>query len=421
METPHRNTMENPILVHNTGPVATLDHGGSGEPLRGTEMVDSDELLLEPGTEILFSNGMVSAIESRGTLISEWTNSGSARIVDAGGSAVIPAFVDSHTHLVWSGDRSDEITMRARGFDYSQISRMGGGIRRTVSATRNATKEGLSELFLNRLEMAKSLGTGRMETKSGYGLHVENEIRSLEVMDQDQPPISSDSTWLGAHDFPTEISRGKYLEQLIEEQLPLVVQRNLAEYVDVFCEPGWFTKEETTQICESSKESGLKVRLHVDEFQNDGGLGLATDLGAVTADHVAKSEMDDRAHANENGVMQTFLPGTQYALGNRLDLPLRECLDAEIAFSMASDYNPNCPSLSMSFVGSLAVHRMGLDPLAALVSITRNPGTTLSQVREKHNGTIEVGRASTILILKSKNIESWVGSFGTTTNHIMIN
>ena len=162
METPHRNTMENPILVHNTGPVATLDHGGSGEPLRGTEMVDSDELLLEPGTEILFSNGMVTGIESSGTLISEWANSGSARIVDAEGSAVIPAFVDSHTHLVWSGDRSDEITMRARGLDYSQISRMGGGIRRTVSATRNATKEGLSELFLNRLEMAKSLGTGRM-------------------------------------------------------------------------------------------------------------------------------------------------------------------------------------------------------------------------------------------------------------------
>ena len=252
-------------------------------------------------------------------------------------------------------------------------------------------------------------------------MDVSNEIQALEVMGISNPPISIDRTWLGAHDIPHGVSRQRYLEELIDDQLPLVCELKLAEYVDVFCEPGWFTKEETMQICEASTERGLNVRLHVDEFQDGGGLRLATDLGAVSADHVAKSSMSDREYANENGTMQTFLPGTQYVLGNRLDLPLKECEEMGLAFSMASDYNPNCPSLSIPFVGSLAVHRMGLNPLTALVSVTRNPGTTLSQNIEKHNGTIEIGRSSSILVLPSENVESWVSSFGTMNNLQMIN
>ena len=413
--------MEGHILVHNTGEVATLNCGKLGVPLRGAEMSDRDMLLMDAGTEILFLDGKVSQIESQGTLTSEWEGSGYTQMVDAQEKAIIPAFVDSHAHMVWAGDRSNEITLRSKGLDYSEISNLGGGIRKTVSQTRRATRGELSDLFVHRLRSAKALGTARIECKSGYGLDVSNEIQALEVMGISHAPISIDRTWLGAHDIPPNVSRGKYLEELVEEQLPLVCESKLAEYVDVFCEPGWFTKEETIQICEASSDRGLEVRLHVDEFQDAGGLRLATDLGAVSADHVAKSSMSDREYANENGTMQTFLPGTQYVLGNTLDLPLKECEENDIAFAMASDYNPNCPSLSMPFVGSLAVHRMGLNPLSALVSVTRNPGTTLSQDVEKHNGTIEIGRNCSILVLPSKNIESWVSSFGSMNNLRMIN
>ena len=162
--------MADHILVHNTGEVATLNYGKTGDPLRGAEMSDRDLLLIDNGTEILFSDGIVSKIESEGTLTSEWEGSSETQMVDARGMAIIPAFVDSHAHMVWAGDRSNEITMRAEGLDYSEISNLGGGIRKTVSQTRDATKDKLSELFVQRLRSAKTLGTARIECKSGYGL-----------------------------------------------------------------------------------------------------------------------------------------------------------------------------------------------------------------------------------------------------------
>ena len=150
-------------------------------------------------------------------------------------------------------------------------------------------------------------------------------------------------------------------------------------------------------------------------------MDLATELGAVSADHVAKSNFESRRAADEAGVMQTFLPGTPYALGKNLDLPLKDCYDSGFAFSMATDFNPNCPTLSLPFVGSLAVHRMGLDPLAALVAVTRNPASTMSQGGKEHRGTIEVGKQSSMVILNSKNIEAWISSFGSTNQFKMIN
>ena len=149
--------MADHILVHNTGEVATLNCGKMGDPLRGADMSDRDLLMMENGTEILFSDGIVSKIESGGTLTSEWEGSGETQMVDARGMAIIPAFVDSHAHMVWAGDRSNEITMRAEGLDYSEISNLGGGIRKTVSQTRDATRDKLSDLFVQRLSLPKHL------------------------------------------------------------------------------------------------------------------------------------------------------------------------------------------------------------------------------------------------------------------------
>ena len=415
--------MARTVLIHGSGSVLTLDSGDPSEPLRGYEMSDSRALIRESGTEILIIDGIVSDIQSAGSITSEWGESSDIDLINAEGRCILPSFVDSHTHLAWTGDRSNEISLRYQGMSYSDIADSGGGIRSTVQSTRKSSDLELRHSIKSRIDQAKRLGTARMEAKSGYGLNVETEIRSLieikSIAESSSMPV--ETTWLGAHDFPTDKSKSEYMAELIEQQLPAVIENDLASFADVFCEPGWFSLEDTEQICTAAKDGGLGIRLHVDEFVDGGGLELATEMGAVSADHVAKSNIESRRAADEAGVMQTFLPGTPYALGKDLDLPLKECYDSDYVFSMATDYNPNCPSLSLPFVGSLAVHRMGLDPLAALVAVTRNPATTMGQDGNEHRGTIEIGMKSSMLIMNSKNPESWISSFGSMNNFSMIN
>lgn len=423
MDRPLAMTMVHTILIHGSGSVVTLDSGNPSEPLRGHEMSDRRSLIRDEGTEILIIDGVVTDIQSEGSITSEWGESNEVESIDAQGMCIVPSFVDSHTHLAWTGDRSHEISMRHHGMSYAEISDSGGGILSTVQSTRKASDEEFRNSIQSRIDHARNLGTARMEAKSGYGLDVETEIRSLSeiITKSDSNSFPIETTWLGAHDFPPGVSRTEYMTELIDEQLPIVIQNKLAKYADVFCEPGWFSLQETEQICTAAKEGGLDIRLHVDEFVDGKGLELATELGAVSADHVAKSNMDSRLLADEAGVMQTFLPGTPYALNKDLELPLVNCYESDIAFSMATDYNPNCPSLSLPFVGSLAVHRMGLDPLAALVAVTRNPATTLEKNNIYHRGTIEEGRKSSMLILNSKYPEAWISSFGTMNSFKMIN
>ncbi|MAV94771.1 MAG: imidazolonepropionase [Euryarchaeota archaeon] len=415
--------MARTILIHGSGSVVTLDSGDPDEPLRGHEMSDSRELIRESGTEILIIDGIVSDIQSAGSLTSEWGDSTEINLINAEGRCIIPSFVDSHTHLAWTGDRSNEVSLRHQGMSYSDIAESGGGIWSTVQSTRKSSDLELRKSIKASIEQAKALGTARMEAKSGYGLNVDTEVRSLVDIKSiaETSSMAIETTWLGAHDFPTGKSKSEYMTELIEQQLPVVIENNLASFADVFCEPGWFSLEDTEQICTAAKDGGLGIRLHVDEFVDGGGLELATELGAVSADHVAKSNLESRQAADDAGVMQTFLPGTPYALGKDLNLPLKECYDSDYAFSMATDYNPNCPSLSLPFVGSLAVHRMGLDPLAALVSVTRNPATTLGKNGNEHRGTIEIGLKSSMLLLNSKNTESWISTFGSMNNFKMIN
>ena len=422
MRWPLPMSMTRTVLIHGSGSVVTLDSGNLSEPLRGHEMSDREALIRESGTEILITDGVISDIQTEGSIISEWGDSKDVNMINADGRCIIPSFVDSHTHLAWSGDRSHEISMRQRGMSYSDIAESGGGIRSTVLSTRKSSDEELRHAIKSRLYQAVEHGTGRLEAKSGYGLNLETEIRLLKEMKSvaEESSISIETTWLGAHDFPVEKTRTEYMTDLIETQLPRVIEENLASYADVFCEPGWFSLEETEQICNEAKVGGLGIRLHVDEFVDGGGLDLATELGAVSADHVAKSNFESRRAADEAGVMQTFLPGTPYALGKNLDLPLKDCYDSGFAFSMATDFNPNCPTLSLPFVGSLAVHRMGLDPLAALVAVTRNPASTMSQGGKEHRGTIEVGKQSTRVILTPNNIDARSSSFGSPNQFNMI-
>ena len=399
-----------------------MSHGDTTKPLIGEEMGDKDLNVYSKGLGILVEDGLILSIADSDELISEYASSwdrnseklGDMNIIDANGGAIVPGFVDSHTHLIWDGDRSNEMALRQRGLTYSDISKLGGGISKTVESTRSCSIEKLVELGVQRASNALRLGTTTMEAKSGYGLSTESEIKLLEATERVNQISACEiqATWLGAHDIPKNNGKEEYIEELIGKQLSMVVQQGIAKWADVFCEPGWFTVDDTIEIITASNKMGLESRIHADEFVDSGGLDIAAELGSISADHVAKSDDDSRARAHESGVMQTFLPGTQYVLGMDEFPPMKKCVENSWAFSIASDFNPNCNTISMPFVGSLATHRCGIDPITALAASTRNPSTTLKNNENINFGVISENNSASFNILHSKKVESWCQSPG---------
>ena len=399
-----------------------MSHGDTTKPLIGEEMGDKDLNVYSKGLGILVEDGLILSIADSDELISEYASSwdrnseklGDMNIIDANGGAIVPGFVDSHTHLIWDGDRSNEMALRQRGLTYSDISKLGGGISKTVESTRSCSIEKLVELGVQRASNALRLGTTTMEAKSGYGLSTESEIKLLEATERVNQISACEiqATWLGAHDIPKNNDKEEYIEELIGKQLSMVVQQGIAKWADVFCEPGWFTVDDTIEIITASNKMGLESRIHADEFVDSGGLDIAAELGSISADHVAKSDDDSRARAHESGVVQTFLPGTQYVLGMDEFPPMKKCVENSWAFSIASDFNPNCNTISMPFVGSLATHRCGIDPITALAASTRNPSTTLKNNENINFGVISENNSASFNILHSKKVESWCQSPG---------
>ena len=402
------------LLLFNIGELATLSTGDVSKPLSGAEMSDREKLILDPGHSILTSKGKIAKIGPEEELLEEFApdmesgKSNLIEIIDVNGAALIPGLVDCHTHLLWSGDRSNEIRLRQNGLTYQDISNQGGGIAKTVNSTRNASRKELESIGNRNLSQSSHYGTTTIEAKSGYGLSVDSEIKilqatsSLNGIRQNVLP-----TWLGAHDFPKDKTSSEYMDELIHEQLPLIAENDLAKWIDVFCEPGWFNLEQTETLVKNAKGFGLKSRLHVDEFVDSGGLSLAAELGSCSADHVGFSNSDSRDKANKSGTMQVFLPGTPYVLGKDLGDGIKECLDNNWNFSLATDFNPNCQTLSLPFVGSLATHRIGIDPLTALVACTRNPASSLNAELENCVGSIHVGGPADFNILNSKLVDYW--------------
>ncbi len=406
-------------VLLNAGPIAHLSGERPDLALTGVAMMDMEALVHPSGFGLVIEGGIFTHLSDSESLAEEYNSDSQTIVRDLGGRAIVPGLVDAHTHLLWAGDRSNEMRLRQSGASYRDIAAAGGGISSTVSHTRKALhneNEGILSEGRRRLSIALRCGTTAIEAKSGYGLDTNSELALIEAASilGNNSPIEISPTWLGAHDTPPDKSRKAYVEEILSEQLPAVVEQGLARYADVFCEDGWFTIEETASICEAAAESGIEIRLHVDEFADCGGLQLAAELGAVTADHAVHSTDDARASASDSGTLQGFLPGTPYVLGTDLWPPIQQSIAEDWAWSLATDFNPNCHSLSLPFTGSVVTQRLGIDPLAALVACSRNPATGLLRADGLKHGIIEVGAAANLNVLWGEHIEGWCQTPGQT-------
>ena len=330
-----------------------------------------------------------------------------ASVLDADGAAVVPGLVDPHTHLAFAGDRDDEIRSRLAGASYEEVAAAGGGIVRTVEATRSATRDELSRLVSRRLDEMLLCGTTTAEVKSGYGLATDAELRSLEAirLAASRHPVSVVSTFLGAHEVPPEhrAARERYVDLLIREMIPAVAARGLATFCDVFCEKGVFTVAESRQILLAARAHGMKLRIHADELASTGGAELAGELRARSADHLVHVSKEGMAALASASCVATLLPSAALYLRLGRFAPARALVDAGVPVALATDVNPGGGlSPSLPFAMALACFAMGLALEEALCAVTANAAFSLDLQDER--GTIEVEKGADLLVLRSSRL-----------------
>jgi imidazolonepropionase len=329
-----------------------------------------------------------------------------SRVVDAGGRLVTPGFVDAHTHPVFAATRENEFEMRVQGRTYQEIAAAGGGIRSSVRAVRAASEDELAASTRRRFDRILSLGTTTVEAKSGYGLSLADETKSLRAIRRaaDGHPLRVVPTFLGAHEFPDEYRdrREAYVRLLCDEMIPAVARERLAVYADVFCEKGVFEVPESRRVLEAAKSHGLRIRLHADEFADSGAAALAADLGADSADHlmaISDRGIDALAAA---GTAAVLLPGTSFFLALSRFAPARRLVDAGLVVAVGTDFNPGSNmTCSMPMILTLACLYLKLTPAEALAAATINAARSLRL--ESEVGSLEAGKRADLVIFDAPN------------------
>lgn len=323
-------------------------------------------------------------------------------IIDAAGKAVLPGFVDSHTHFVFGGYRAEEFSWRLCGDSYMDIMQRGGGILNTVKATRAAKKEALIETGKKRLDSMVSFGVTTVEGKSGYGLDYSTEIKQLEVMKElnKQHPVDIVGTFLGAHAVPEDYKGRKdaFIDFIIDRVMPEVIDRKLAEFCDIFCEKNVFSVQQSRRLLLKAKERGLKIKIHADEMVQLGGAELAAEIGTVSADHLLQASDKGITAIAEAGVVATLLPGTAFCLKEPYARG-RYMIDKNCAVALATDLNPgSCFSESIPLIFVLAVLYMDISIEEAITALTINGAAALD--RADTIGSLDVGKIGDVIILE---------------------
>ena len=329
------------------------------------------------------------------------------KTIDCKGKLVTPGFVDSHTHPIFLDLRSDEHRLRLSGATYEEIAENGGGIVSSIESVRTATIDQLYEKSISRIERFISLGTTTIEAKSGYGLDTESELKSLKVIEKisNNHVIDIVPTFMGAHAFPREFRENKkaFVSLICEEMIPAVHEQGIAKFIDVFCEDGYFSIDQSRKIIETGKSFGLKPRIHADEFNNFGASTLAGEIGSFSADHLMKIDSNGIKSLKENNVIATLLPGTTFFLNKSSYAPARKLIDSGVIVALATDFNPgSCHIQSMPFIITLAVMNMSMSIEEAFVGATINGAKALGLDNEI--GTIEIGKKADIILWGISNL-----------------
>ena len=351
---------------------------------------------------LLVEDGRIKAFGE----MSEWrAESGERRVereVDAPGRLVFPTFCDSHTHIVYANSREHEFVDKIRGLSYEEIAKRGGGILNSAKATATASEDELYDMALQRLEEVMRLGTGAIEIKSGYGLSTESELKLLRVIRRlkENSPLTIRSNFLGAHGIPMEY-RGHqedYVDLVINEMIPRVADEGLADFIDVFCDQGFFTVEDTARILEAGIKHGMRPKIHANEMAVSGGVQVGVKYNAISVDHLEQMGDAEIECLKGSETMPTILPGCAFFLNLPLS-PARRMIEAGLPVAMASDYNPGTsPSGNMQLVLSMACIRYRLTPEEALNATTLNTAYAMGVSGEV--GSIAVGKRGNFFITK---------------------
>lgn len=385
------------LAVINCSQVVTLS--GPARPRIGPEI---RELAIVADGAMMVSGDRIENVGTREEIerLVE-TRSADCEVIDAGGRAILPGFVDAHTHPVFGGNRAGEFEQRSQGATYQEIAAAGGGIQSTVRMTRTASEDQLIEAGRRYADWFLRTGTTTVEAKSGYGLTLDDELkilRAIRRLDR-ETSLRYVPTFLGAHDIPPEYKarREEYVALLIEKMIPAVAEQKLAEYCDVFCEERVFTIDETLKILSAARAQGLGLRVHADQLSLSGGAELAARLETVTADHLEHTDAAGIAALQSAGVQPVLLPASVYALGSTRYPQARAMIEAGLAVVLATDFNPgSSPTASMLIVLSLASTHLKMTPAESITAATINAAYSLN--RGNQIGSLEPGKLADFVI-----------------------
>jgi len=383
------------LIIHNTGMLVQTREDGAlftaGKEMAVLPVIENGWLLIEDG--IIAGYGPAETMPGFSSAVTK---------LDAGGGYLFPAFCDPHTHLVYAGSREKEYTDKIRGLSYEEIAKRGGGILNSAKLLHETSEDELFRQSMERVNEIISFGTGAVEIKSGYGLTTEDELKMLRVIRRikESSPLTVRSTFLGAHAVPAEYrhDRNGYVDLIVNEMIPAVAAERLADYIDVFCDRGFFTVEETARILEAGVRHGMRPKIHANELDYSGGIQTGVRYGALSVDHLEFTGDDEIAALLGSGTMPTLLPGAAFFLG-MTDPPARKMINAGLPLAMASDYNPgSSPSGNMKLVVSLGCIRLRLLPEEAINAVTINAAYAMG-LAETH-GSITVGKKANLFITK---------------------
>jgi len=368
---------------------------------------------------IACSDGRIIKVDTHQKVLDEVDICPSATIINARDKVVSPGFIDAHTHPVFFGTRENEFKMRAEGKSYKEISRAGGGIRYSVRQLRDASEEKLIEHTLPFLDNFIKYGTTTIEAKSGYGLSIEDEIKILHVIKHLNSIHALDlvPTFLGAHEIPDEYrnNRNKYIDLVINDMIPLVVEENLAEFCDIFCEEHVYTIDETIKILAAARDAGLKLKIHSEQLASSNATRVAAELGVISADHLDHTTDDSIAQMKKHNVVPVLLPGAVFFLGLSTYANARKMIDTGLPVAIATDFNPgSCMTESIPMMMTIACTHMNVLPEETWIATTYNSARAID--KHEYIGTLKQGFKADITIWKIKNENYLPYHFG--VNHV---